>query len=460
MRRSISLPMRVRTAPAVTAHIFGGALLCCTTLAAAQQSKGQEIDFTKPISLKAAIMVGLRNQPTLAIAKNQQDASKARVGQAMSRYFPTIAPSVAYTNQLSAFQFQGQRTTATIEQTVSQIALRQTILDSGRREETLLANRYNEKASEHNVRDARQIVIVNVTTSFYDLLRTRELVKVAQAGVDRAKTTLDATRAGVEAKTIRRIDVLQAEADYDNARVSLITAQNNVRLAETNLKNAMGLVLSNPILVEDTQLPTPGVEDTPPPVSSFMKLAFDNRPDLQRDRNTIDSSRHSVKLAQINGGLQVSADITEGYRFDPAPRGENRTFSTTFSYPLFDGGLSRSQIREAKANLETSKQQLELTRQTIQLAVEQAYLLREEARARVSATQRARNAARANYQAAIDSLKEGVASIVDVITAQSALITAETNAVNAVFDFHSADARLQRAIGANDQDKTLGGTTR
>ena len=82
--------------------------------------------------------------------------------------------------------------------------------------------------------------------------------------------------------------------------------------------------------------------------------------------------------------------------------------------------------------------------------MEQSHLLREEARLRVGATQAALRAARLNYEAATTSLREGAGTIIDVITAQTLLITAETNAVQAVFDFYTNDARLKRAIGEND----------
>jgi outer membrane protein len=253
----------------------------------------------------------------------------------------------------------------------------------------------------------------------------------------------------VEAGAAPRKDILQAQADYDNAQVQLIQARNDVRLAAVNLKNAMGILTQTPIMTPDTPLEPPSSEPDTRTVADYLKMAFDARPDLKRELASINANRHSVKAANIHAGLMVQADITEGYRIDPDP-GENRVFTTTFSYPLFDAGATRAQVREAKASLEQARQQLELTRQSIQLEVEQAYLLREEARVRIGAAQTALRAARENYTAATEALKEGAGTIIDVITAQTQLVTAETNAVQAIYDFYTADARLKRAIGDND----------
>jgi outer membrane protein len=409
----------------------------------------QTFDFSKPLTLKDAIQIGLVNQPRLNIARSQADASRSQVQRANARYYPSVSPSVSYTNQVSAFQFQGQTNTSSVEQTISQIGLRQTLFDSGRREENLLLAKYNAKASDQNVLDSRQVIIANVSVSYYDLQRQKELLKVADSSVTRAKSTLDATKAFADAGTSAKKDIFQAQSDYENALVQQIIAQNNVRLAVTNLKNAMGIVTPIAIVTPDEALPEPPLEADKTPVTSYLDDAFKNRPDLKRDTSTIDASRHNVKLAQIDNGVQLQADFSGGYRVNPNP-GENRTLAASVSYPLFDGGLTRAAVRGSKAQLDQAREQLELSRQTVQLDVEQAYLQREEARARILATQSALKAARTNYDAATAARQEGAGTILDVITAQALLVTAETNAVQAIFDFYTADARLKKAVGGND----------
>lgn len=403
------------------------------------------VDLGKPLTLEEAIQIALQNQSTLGIAQSQLDAAKARVTQARAQYYPNIAPLYQYQNEIIPINGHAQH----VDQGVLSIGLHQLLFDMGKREENVAASRSSEKASQFNVFDTRQTVIVNVSTGYYDLLRRKELVRVAESSVDRAKTTLDATRAFVEAGTAPKKDILQAQADYDNAQVQLSVARNDVRLAGTTLKNAMGLLTSLPIITQDVTLPPPPVQADTMDVQTYLTKAFSVRPDIQRESEFINSDKHQVKVAQINAGVQVQADVTEGYRIDPAP-GENRTFGTTFTYPLFDAGASRAAVRTAKATLDQSKRQLDLTKQTIQLDVEQSYLTREESRQRYAATQSALKAAQENYKAATEAQKEGAGTIIDVITAQTALVTAETNAVQSIFDYYTSDARLRRAIGEND----------
>ncbi len=404
------------------------------------------IDLSAPLTLDQAIQIALSNQPQVFIARSQVTASKARVTQAESSFYPQIEPSYTYSNQTSRINSRSINN----ESDATQIQLRQLVFNMGKREENVAQSRKLLRSTEFNLMDTRQRVILNVTNAYLDLLRRKELVKVELASVERAKTTLEFTKASVEVGASPRKDILQAQADLDNAQVRLSQAQNNVQIAQVSLKNAMGILTNAVILTPDTPMERPSMQPDTRTSADYLKLAFDMRPDFKSDVLAIEANKHSVKIANINAGLLVEANLTQGYRFDP-DRGENRTFITTFSYPLFDAGLTRSQVRQAKASLEQSQQQLELTRQSIQLEVEQAYLLREEARLRIAASEAALKAARENFEAAREAQKEGAGTILDVITAQTQLVTAETNAVQAIFDFYIADARLKRATGENDR---------
>lgn len=407
------------------------------------------LDMSQPLTLEKAIQIGLENQNTLKIARSQLDASRARITRAQSSYYPSVAPSYQYTSQLSVFQSNGQTFSSNVEQGLAQLSLQQLIYDMGKRERNVAYSKDAARSSQYNVLDSRQSVIVNVSTDYYELLRRKELVKVAESSVERAQTTLRATEAYAEAGTIPKKDVFQAQADYENARIQLIQARNNVRIGDVNLKNAMGILSNIPLLTPDKPLDPPVETPDPRAKEEYLRLAFEKRFDLRRDQETIKANRQNEKIAQINAGFQVNASVTEGYRFTPES-GENRYFITSFSYPLFDAGYTRSAVREARAALDQSRDQLELTKQNIQLDVETAYLLQEEARARYQAARAAVRAAQINYDAAREAQKEGAGTIIDVITAQNSLVTAETNAVQAIYDYYSNQARLQRAIGVND----------
>lgn len=417
--------------------------------AAARAAEPTQNPLPAPLTLQDAVRIALANQNLIGIAESRKAMAEAGVKQARSAFYPQISPNYRYSNQHTAFNAGEGTRTGTITQSTTSIDLTQNLFDTGKREQNVALAKDMARAAGYSVEDVRQDVILTVTTDWYELLRSKELVRVAESGVDRAKTTLDATRAFVEAGTAARKDVLQAQADYDNAQVQVLQARNSVRLSETALKNAMGIVTSQQVVTPDTPPQTPAETPDARTVPDYVRVAYAARPDLKSAEAGISASRHNAKIAKIEAGPQISTSVTAGYRAHPNP-GFDHSLGVGVSYPLFDAGAARAGVRAANAGVTQAEQQLDLARQNIAADVESAYLTREEARARLSVTQAALAAARENYAAASESRQEGAGTILDVITAQNQLITAETNAVQAVYDFYNADARLARATGQND----------
>ena len=121
------------------------------------------------------------------------------------------------------------------------------------------------------------------------------------------------------------------------------------------------------------------------------------------------------------------------------------------SYPLFDGGNVRSQVRGSEANKRVAEAQLESQRQQVSVDVEQNWRSLQLARASLPAAEAAQRAAQINYDAAIAARREGVGNITDVITAQTSLVQAQTNYVQAIYNFYTADAQLAKAVGLADR---------
>lgn len=423
-----------------------GVWLCVLLLAATAWAQ-ETAQVPQPLTLKEAIRIALQKHPSVAVAKNQLEQARARRVQVEARYFPTISPSATYVNQQTRTQLPGFGTRiGSVEETRTEVALRQTVFDSGNREIAAAQARRSVESAQQGYRDAVQQKTLSVTTAYYELLRRMALLRVAEANVERAQQTADVVRSQVEVGVAAQKDVLQAEAELANARVSLIQARNQVRLAEANLRNELALG-------QDVSLQVAEVGDTEadslPALGSledYLRQAYEQRPDFQRQRLSSEVQRLSLRLAEIQSSIQIQSDFSYGRRFNPDP-GDSRSFSIIATYPLFDAGAAQAAVREARAGYDSALQQLEQSKLAVRLDVEQAYLTRAEAQERLNAARKALEAAQVNYQAALESRKEGVSSLIEVINAQVALVNAETSTVQAIYDLLVSDARLQRAIG-------------
>ena len=329
------------------------------------------------------------------------------------------------------------------------VAAQLNLYDSGRREANVGFARRNVFAAEYGLGNQRQNVILTVTEDYYNLLRTRELVRVQQENVRRAQTTLEAIQAQVQAGAAAQSDTLQAQSDLANAQINLLSSQNDVRIAEAALKNAMGVVATPSLVLADTQIPAPNPTPDAVPLDNYVQTAYTNRLDLKQQQEIVNAQGYNVRIAHINNGVTLNASISEGYQLNP-DAGEERSFVVSVGYPLFDGGTTRAGVRSSKAALETDRRDLDALQQNVRLDIEQQYYTRELARQRVQAANVAVQAGQLNYQAALEKQRNGLVNILEVLNAQVQLITAQVSQVQAIYDFYIADARLFRDIGQND----------
>jgi outer membrane protein TolC len=115
--------------------------------------------------------------------------------------------------------------------------------------------------------------------------------------------------------------------------------------------------------------------------------------------------------------------------------------------PLFQGGLTRGRISEAHANLIALEAQRDATRQSILLEVNRAYADLESATTRVEVMKLSLQKARENLEIAQGRYEAGLGPYIEVTDAQLSAVNAETDHIQALYDYYLAGARLLKAMG-------------
>ncbi|MES1228127.1 MAG: TolC family protein, partial [Armatimonadota bacterium] len=117
------------------------------------------------------------------------------------------------------------------------------------------------------------------------------------------------------------------------------------------------------------------------------------------------------------------------------------------SGPLYDGGLSREQVKQAELNRDSSKANYTQNYRTAKAEIESTLYEIEQDMTRYDVAQSALKAAQVNYDAASEAQKLGAGTLIDVLTAQVSLVTAEQNAVQALYDLLTAQVKLKLVTG-------------
>jgi outer membrane protein len=119
----------------------------------------------------------------------------------------------------------------------------------------------------------------------------------------------------------------------------------------------------------------------------------------------------------------------------------------SLNWPIFGGGITTQQPREARATIAALRAQYELGRQQVRTEVEQARLGVRAAKAAIAATHEAATNARVRLSLAEGRYQAGVGSVIELGDSQVPLTAAAAQEVQASFGLATARARRRLALG-------------
>lgn len=210
--------------------------------------------------------------------------------------------------------------------------------------------------------------------------------------------------------------------------------------------------------LQQPAVPLDVVDDTlhlGPEYEAALREALQTRPEILEAEASLTAYQRGVQFARRSS--LPSFNVSLGYVYTPNATGftrENVEQATLgVSLPIFDGGVARARVQQARADVASAETNRRQAIDQVGLEVQQAYLTLLQARDRVAVANvglaQAREAfrlARVRYNAGV-SQQTGISPQLELSNSQTSLTQAETNQVNALYDYNSARAQLDRAIG-------------
>lgn len=394
------------------------------------------------LTLDEALGTALKNHPQVIEARENLNGAEAKTGQALANYYPQINLTADWIRGQT--YFPAQETIKISETNTASLYLKQTIYDFGRTAGAVEAARGNRKAADNALAVTRQDLTLRVRVAFYLVLA---LEKQVQAVRENVKAREEVFRQAQEFFTqgIRaRVDVARAEANYFAAKTNLIRAESNREIARVELANAMGIAS----LGEHTPVATSSVLLSLPERNSSQQDALRNRAELQQFAAMKSAANGNLTSAKSSYLPILSGVASIGYADrDFPPTGNVWGVGLNLTVPLFSGFSSVEQVREAAAAMNSIEARQNNLKLQIIKEVESAWFGGNDAAARMISTQKEVDAANESKSLAEGRYQEGVGSIIEVTDAQSQTLDAQTANIQAMFDYYTALARLDRAVG-------------
>jgi outer membrane protein len=406
------------------------------------------------LGLDEALRIGLARQPQLRQAQATTEAARARVDQAFAPLLPQVSGDATFdrTSDSGGAAFVPGvgvvGTSATRDRYAASLNARLLVWDFGQTSGRWRAAQALAEGQGQTERATRADVALGIRTTYFDAVAAKALVAVARDTLANTERHLEQVRAFVEVGTRPPIDLAQERTNVANARVQLIQGENTYATARVRLEQAIGATDLGPWEIEDASLPAVAGEEggTEP----LLQEAIASRPELAALSQQLRGQQLTER--SLRGGYWPSVGVSGGVSESGTAIDETSgvwNASVTLSWPLFEGGATRAQVREAKANATAIDAQLEQLRQAVRLEVEQARLGVRAARATLGAAEEAAQAAREQLALAEGRYQTGVGSILELSDAQVGLTTALGQRVQAEFQLAAARSQLLRALGRN-----------
>jgi len=390
------------------------------------------------LSLQDCVALAQKNAVNILLGKNTVITAKTSVTQAKSAYFPQVG--VNY----NAFNYTAGTTANPQNQTGTQLVVTQNFWDGGLREANVRGSKAGVVVATKTLERTQQSVTYSVTGNYFNVLRNKKLVDVSIDTVKYLHDELDQVQAQIKVGTAAKYTELPINASLENAKVDLIAAQNNVRTALMILQQSMGMIPQSAFDVKDFTLPIADNTDT---VDVYLASAMRNRPDIDQTHASVQLAKATVSTAKIN--LFPRPVIAGTYDQPIMNSGQQKSLSITggIAFSIFSGGSNQAALKQAKASLDSANVQSAQVAKDIEADIQIAYLAMTSAYQRLSASDLSQQAAQSNYNAQLEVNKQGLGIPLDLLNAQVQLTTAKSTAVKAKYDYYSALAQLEYAMG-------------
>lgn len=407
-----------------------------------------------PLSLWEIVDRALCNNPQTRSAWANAKVSAAQVGVARSAYLPTLSASVgASRNRADGGTRVGGAAlsgTTTYNGESGSLAAGYLLYDFGARDANL-DNALQTLAAANFTQDATlQKVFLSALQAYYQLFGTRAAVEAAAEAEKASLESLKAATARYQAGTATPADKLQAQTAYSQAKLNRIQAEGNAKNAEGALANAMGLDANRPVSYVAPALQAPEAEFDRN-LDRLIDDARRRRPDLAAAEAQLQAAKANAQAVRAAGMPSVSLSANANYSAsslsDPF---HSQTIGISIGIPLFTGYNSTYQIRAAEAKIESQAAQRDSVSLQVALDVWQAYQNLSTGVQAVRSSSDLVASAAASERVALGRYRAGAGTIIDLVTAQSALANARQQNIQALYSLSVFKAALAQALGRID----------
>lgn len=419
------------------------------------------------VSLAQAVKIAVALSPVFASQNAQWAAIHAKYTSEKQALFPAISGSgtigneyqnssqslnrngnVLPTSSPGIGNLSGNGTTSS--ETLS-ITIQQLIYDGGRTIAAIHSAKSSDYAGRATLLRALQTLDLNVANAYYAVLQNNATVVADAQLVKEFEVNELAVTAQIRNGAAARSDLAAAQFQTATARGNLVTAQGQAIASQSVFATTLGLDADAEAvpkqLGNQPQLPNPNY-------GISLKRALLLRPDYIAAAYTVEADKEGLRYAKLARFPVLTAGASDqvGRSFGPFSSGytNDKTLGLNLSIPIYDQGLTNYNVAVAAATLDSAYDAYKQTQLQVESDVRSALANLISARALLVQTQAELTAAKVSLDATQAQYRVGATTIINVVTAEANLSTAQSDQIKALYGVQTAQQNYLYATGTSD----------
>jgi outer membrane protein len=339
------------------------------------------------------------------------------------------------------------------------------------------ANEYNYLSGVENLKQLQNDLSLSVANAYIGVIFAEELSKISvsqyQITEEQLQRTLKLVNAGATAKSVE----YDIRAQLANEQLNVTTAENNYQISMLNLRQLMNLDSIGSFNIQRPDLSVQEGQLLDNDVQKVYELGLKTQPSIKSGEFAILSAEKmlAVNRGRISPSLSFNASLgtgtsglardilgfnVSGYQISGITnRGDsvyspvtdfitrktpfadqfrdnvNKSFGLTLSIPLFNGLQTYTGVKNAKLNALNAKYSQDIAKQNLYKNIAQAYVNAKASLNKYYASKSSVEAANESFKYAQQKFNAGVISAFDFSTSKNRLFAAESNLLQAKYDY-------------------------
>lgn len=321
----------------------------------------------------------------------------------------------------------------------------------------------NLEAAKANLRRLKESIVFETISRYYSVLNAKQILDVREENLAYNRKNLEIITEKNKLGAVTLADVYNQQVQVGNAELSLIQAQNELETLRSDLLNFLGLNVLEELVLTDTSvarsdIDTKDLADDIDDLTQIVETALNNREDYRGAKYTLESSYNGITSARGSyfPRLSNSAGISmSGDKLDFNNLWDSRTYSVglTLSIPIFSGWSTESSVQQAKVRARTNEVVLVELEREIKINIKKNYLDLQASKKRVEVSESNVAAAEQNRRIEQEKYNLGSGTLVNLLLASSQYTAAQSDNINARFDYLILKSQLEFYIGEIDYKK-------